>query len=116
MHAAEKLDLDRGDDKTPSTILGALEHQLANLHQGETDVNFTNVQRLVGAVAFTADKEDFVSNITFGNFFASAQRNITESLNASLVDVFWGYSQSHADSVKASITLPTSIVTYLKDG
>ncbi|PIK59108.1 putative G-protein coupled receptor [Apostichopus japonicus] len=96
--------------EAPSRILQALENQLTNLHQGGDDVNFTDVRGFVGAIAFTADKEYFSSEMTFGNFFNSDERTIRGNLKESLTDTYRGIDPSLFDDVKASITLPITLL------
>lgn len=99
-------------NEAPSRILQALEGQLTNLHHGGDDVNFTDVRSSVGVVAVSADKEFLTSSLTFGNFFTSEEQDITGNLTDSLTDIFRG--NSPIENVKASITLPVSLLDSIQ--
>ncbi|XP_071811627.1 uncharacterized protein [Apostichopus japonicus] len=100
--------------EAPSRILQALETQLTNLHQQAEDLNFTEVRDSIAVRAFTADQNTFLSEITFGTFFNSNTRNIQEDLDDSLINVFKDAGPSILDDVKASITLPTSLLDAIQ--
>ncbi|PIK43185.1 putative G-protein coupled receptor [Apostichopus japonicus] len=100
--------------EAPSRILQALETQLTNLHQQAEDLNFTEVRDNIAVRAFTADQNTFLSEITFGTFFNSITRNIQEDLDDSLINVFKDAGPSILDDVKASITLPTSLLDAIQ--
>ncbi|XP_071811624.1 uncharacterized protein [Apostichopus japonicus] len=100
--------------EAPSRILQALETQLTNLHQQAEDLNFTEVRENIAVRAFTADQNTFLSEITFGTFFTSDARNIQEDLDESLINVFEDAGPSILDDVKASITLPTSLLDAIQ--
>lgn len=102
--------------EAPSRILQALETQLTNLHQQAEDLNFTEVRDNIAVRAFTADQNTFLSEITFGTFFNSITRNIQEDLDDSLINVFKDAGPSILDDVKASITLPTSLLDAIQYG
>lgn len=79
-------------------------------------MNFTEVGDHI-AIKALAVKEDYVqSEITFGNFFTSDERDITETLNNSMIRVFEGAKPSLLDDVMASITLPSSLLDGFQNG
>lgn len=96
--------------EAPSRIIQSLETQLTNLHAGGDNISFTEVRRDIAVAARSVNEQFFNSDVTFGSFFNTDDRELLELLNASDIDIFKGVGSSKQDNLKTSITIPSSVL------
>lgn len=97
-----------------SRILQALEKQLINLHRGGNNVSFSAVRSSIGVLSVSVDHQFFSSGLTVGLSLIPQEQRINENLTNGVTHFYRG--NRHVKSLKASITLPKSLLSEIEHG
>ncbi|KAJ8027684.1 Adhesion G-protein coupled receptor G6 [Holothuria leucospilota] len=113
LHVKEHVYKEGISEGVPSRILRALETQLTNFHDAET--NFTQVKSLLGVAAHQLERSAFLDNITFGGSLAREIGDATYNVNQSEVSVMAGSDEIFTKFL-ATITFPANLLDDISTG